>query len=124
MRSAVGSPAQGPRSDAQLASGSRRAEAIEVNLRLRDAAEADIGDAHAWYRERGHDLGDQFLGALDQCLESIQRNPLAFPAVHGEVRRALLRKFPVSASVMPDRTYLRASLEGEKPSDSEVQTCG
>jgi plasmid stabilization system protein ParE len=65
-----------------------------VNLRLRDAAEADIGDAHSWYRERGHDLGDQFLGALDQCLESIQRNPLAFPAVHGDIRRALLRKFP------------------------------
>ena len=65
-----------------------------MNLRLRDAAEADIGDAHAWYRERGHDLGDQFLAALDQCLESIQRNPLAFAAVHGEIRRALLRKFP------------------------------
>ena len=65
-----------------------------MNLRLRDAAEADIGDAHAWYRERGHDLGDQFLQALDQCFESIQRNPLAFPTVHGDIRRALLRKFP------------------------------
>ena len=65
-----------------------------MNLRLRDAAEADIGDAHAWYRERGHELGDQFLQALDECLESIRRNPLVYPAVHGEIRRALLRKFP------------------------------
>jgi plasmid stabilization system protein ParE len=65
-----------------------------VSLRLRDAAEADIGDAHAWYRERGHELGDQFLAAVDQCLESIESNPLTFPAVHREIRRALLRKFP------------------------------
>jgi plasmid stabilization system protein ParE len=65
-----------------------------VNLRLSDAAEADIDDAHAWYQERGHELDDQFLAALDQCLESIERNPLAFPAVHGEIRRSLLRKFP------------------------------
>jgi len=65
-----------------------------VNIRLRDAAEADVGDALAWYRERGHELGDQFVQALDQCLESIQRNPLAFARVHGEIRRALLRRFP------------------------------
>jgi plasmid stabilization system protein ParE len=65
-----------------------------VNLRLRDAAEADIGDAHAWSRERGHDLGDQFLQALDQGFESIQRNPHAYPMVHGDIRRALVRKFP------------------------------
>jgi len=65
-----------------------------VNIRFRDAAEADVGDALAWYRERGHELGDQFVQALDQCLESIQRNPLAFAKVHGEIRRALLRRFP------------------------------
>jgi plasmid stabilization system protein ParE len=65
-----------------------------VNLRFRNAAESDVGDAYSWYRERGHDLGDQFLQALDQCLESVQRNPLAFAKVHGDVRRALLRRFP------------------------------
>ena len=65
-----------------------------MNLRFRDAAEADLGDILEWYRERGHDLGDQFLQALDQCLEAIQRNPQAFTKVHGEIRRALLRRFP------------------------------
>jgi plasmid stabilization system protein ParE len=65
-----------------------------VNIRFRDAAEADVGDALAWYRERGHELGDRFLQVLDSCLESIQRNPLAFAQVHGEIRRALLRQFP------------------------------
>jgi plasmid stabilization system protein ParE len=65
-----------------------------VSIRFTDAAEADVGDALAWYRERGHELGDQFEQILDQCLDSIQRNPLAFAKVHGDIRRALLRRFP------------------------------
>ena len=74
--------------------GARRIEAEEVTLRFRAAAESDVGDAFFWYRERGHDLGDQFLQALDECLASIQQNPLACAKVHGDIRRGLLRRFP------------------------------
>jgi len=65
-----------------------------VKARFRNAADADVGDAHGWYRERGLDLADQFLQAVDQCVESIERNPQAYPKVHGEIRRALLHRFP------------------------------
>jgi plasmid stabilization system protein ParE len=65
-----------------------------VNLRLTPGAEFDVGDALAWYRERGHTLGDQFLQALDGCAESVRLNPLAYPKVHGNIRRALFRRFP------------------------------
>jgi len=65
-----------------------------VNLRFAGAAEADVDDILSWYRERGHDLADQFLLALDQCLDSIQGNPQAFAEVHRDIRRALLRRFP------------------------------
>jgi plasmid stabilization system protein ParE len=30
----------------------------------------------------------------DACLAAVGRNPQAFPVVHEQVRRALLRKFP------------------------------
>ena len=66
----------------------------EVNLRLTPAAEGEIESVLAWYRRQGHELGDQFLLALDQCLESIERHPLAYTKVHGETRRALFRRFP------------------------------
>jgi len=65
-----------------------------VNLRLTPAAEADVKGVFAWYGDRGPDLGDQFVQALDQCLDAIERNPLAFAIVHRDIRRALLRRFP------------------------------
>jgi plasmid stabilization system protein ParE len=65
-----------------------------VTLRLTPAAEADVKGVFAWYSDRGHELGDQFRFALDQCLEAIERNPLAYAVVHREMRRALLRRFP------------------------------
>jgi toxin ParE1/3/4 len=65
-----------------------------VNLRLTPGAEFDVGDALAWYGERGRGLGDQFLQALDERLESVRLSPLSYPKVHGEIRRALLRRFP------------------------------
>ena len=65
-----------------------------MTLRLTPAAEADVDGVLAWYRERGHDLGDQFFDALDQCLESVERNPLAYAVVYRDIRRALLRRFP------------------------------
>ena len=65
-----------------------------MTLRLSPGAEADVDGVLAWYRERGHDLAGQFLGALDQCLDFVARNPLSFALVHGDIRRALLRRFP------------------------------
>jgi plasmid stabilization system protein ParE len=65
-----------------------------VTLRLTLAAEADVKGVFTWYSDRGHDLGDQFRLALDQCLEAIERNPLAYAVAHRDIRRALLRRFP------------------------------
>jgi plasmid stabilization system protein ParE len=65
-----------------------------VILRLTPAAEADVKGVFAWYSDRGHELGDQFLQVLDQSLDSIERNPFAFAIVHRDIRRALLRRFP------------------------------
>jgi len=65
-----------------------------VTLRFTGSAEADVDRVLSWYHERGHDLADHFLLALEQCLDSIQANPQAFPVVHRDIRRALLRRFP------------------------------
>jgi toxin ParE1/3/4 len=61
---------------------------------VRPEAEADISEAFRWYEDRSQELGFEFRRVLDVCVLSVQRNPFAFPAVHGEVRRALLRRFP------------------------------
>lgn len=39
-------------------------------------------------------LGEEFLAAVRGVIESMLANPEAFPVVHRETRRALLRRFP------------------------------
>lgn len=58
------------------------------------AAATDVGDAHDWYETQSNGLGAEFLRAVDAIVATVQRTPAAFPAVHGRVHRALLRRFP------------------------------
>ena len=39
-------------------------------------------------------LGATFLMELERVLEVLEDHPLRFPIVHGDVRRALTRRFP------------------------------
>ena len=57
-------------------------------------AELDLVEAIRWYDERDQELGDDLLRRVYQCIASIERNPLLFPIVHRQMRRALVRRFP------------------------------
>jgi plasmid stabilization system protein ParE len=61
---------------------------------VRPEAAREIQEAFDWYEERSEGLGLEFLRAADACLSVVRRNPEAFPVVHEQVRRALLRRFP------------------------------
>ena len=61
---------------------------------VRPEAEREIQEAFDWYEERSEGLGLELLRVADACLSIAQRNPEVYPIMHGEVRRALLRKFP------------------------------
>ena len=63
-------------------------------LTIRPEAEADIAEAFDWYEEQVLDLGSDFLLCLDAVLNEIRRNPLLYPQIHREARRALVRRFP------------------------------
>jgi toxin ParE1/3/4 len=65
-----------------------------VRIRFIPEAEADVMDAYGWYNERGQGIADEFRRSVDGCLAAIARHPSAFPIVHRELRRALLRRFP------------------------------
>jgi len=61
---------------------------------VRPEAAREIQEAFDWYEERSEGLGLEFLRAADVCLSSVRRNPESYPIIHGQVRRALLRRFP------------------------------
>lgn len=58
------------------------------------AAALDIGEARAWYEDIQPGVGVRFQQALEALERLIAEHPDAFPAVHGPIRRALLKRFP------------------------------
>lgn len=60
-------------------------------LRIRPKAEAELSEAYTWYAERG--LGEKLMEAVETVLHQIQEQPMTYPIVHRDVRRALVRRF-------------------------------
>jgi plasmid stabilization system protein ParE len=61
---------------------------------LRPEAEAELTEAIDWYESRGKGLGADFMRAVDAAMAAIERNPEQHQIVRGQVRRAVLRRFP------------------------------
>jgi plasmid stabilization system protein ParE len=57
-------------------------------------AEREAEETQLWYEGRRLGLGTEFRLALEDTIERIADQPLRYPRVHGEIRRALLRRFP------------------------------
>jgi plasmid stabilization system protein ParE len=69
---------------------------VTRRLTILPQAELDVSDAAAWYEERRTGLGDEFLDELDSILRRVITDPLQFPKIKNQIRRALLRRFPYS----------------------------
>jgi len=67
-----------------------------VGLSFRPEARLDILAAKEWYEDRARGMGHEFVRAVDAAASGITRFPLAFPRVHGDIRKAVLRRFPYS----------------------------
>lgn len=67
---------------------------MSIGVRLRREAEQDIEDAARWYEERSAGLGERFLDEVSGGFDAIADHPAAYPVVHRNVRRALIRTFP------------------------------
>lgn len=63
-------------------------------IRVRPRARREIVAATSWYSERSSSAGANFVAEVEECTRRIIENPRAFAVVHGELRRALLKKFP------------------------------
>jgi plasmid stabilization system protein ParE len=57
-------------------------------------AAADLEEARAWYADIRPELGERFALAVEATVNSIAENPLQFPVVYRNRRRAGVRRFP------------------------------
>jgi plasmid stabilization system protein ParE len=63
-------------------------------LSVSPRAEEEIREAAEFYEGRSQGLGPAFLEIVEQALAGVEENPLRFPVVHRDTRRALLKRFP------------------------------
>ncbi len=54
----------------------------------------DLAGYFGWYNEQRDGLGEEFLAAVDTVFDTIEKYPEIFARIHGEVRRAVLSRFP------------------------------
>jgi plasmid stabilization system protein ParE len=72
----------------------------------------DLAAGFAYYEGKTEGLGGKFLAAVDSAFDAIERYPEMFARVHGEVRRAILSRFPYAVfyRVEPKRVVVLAVL--------------
>ena len=65
-------------------------------VRLLNASASEARSAAEWYDEREWGVGDRFLSALQQTLDSIAILPESFEPARRRYRRATVPEFPYS----------------------------
>ena len=85
-------------------------------LVFRPEAEAELFDARAWYERERVGLGAIFAAAIESTLTAILQNPLAYPRVKGDIRRAVVRRFPYAVyfNPTPDEIIVLAVMHGRR----------
>ena len=62
---------------------------MNYKIIVRPEAEADLEEAFVWYEHQVIGLGSQFFLVVDAAINAIQRNPLQYPVIYKDIRRAL-----------------------------------
>lgn len=63
-------------------------------LRFHPQVVADLEQATAWYDRISLDVGSRFRLQLNSRFDDIEERPTFFPSAFGEVRFAIVRRFP------------------------------
>jgi plasmid stabilization system protein ParE len=73
-------------------------------LRFRPQARTEALEARDWYEARHSGLGSAFAEVLDAVFDAVLDRPEAFPKVRGDIRHAVVRRFPYSVLFTYDGT--------------------
>jgi plasmid stabilization system protein ParE len=83
---------------------------------FRPQAERELLAAERWYEARQTGLGQQFRSALDRVIIRISEQPLTFPLVGKEQRRALVPRFPYALyfALVDDQAVIVSVIHGHR----------
>ena len=83
-------------------------------VRLREEADRDLAAAASWYEQQREGLGHEFLHEALSAFQLVAEQPLTYPEVHRNTRRALCRAFhseSTSVSSSPKSLSWQLSME-------------
>jgi plasmid stabilization system protein ParE len=89
---------------------------VTRRLSLRPEALTEIHEALTWYSLRGLDLDAAFLDELVRVLEVIRTSPEQYPQAGGDLRKAVMRRFPylVLYRVRDDEVVVTSCIHGRR----------
>ena len=67
---------------------------MSLPIVFRHIARKEMDESIAWYHSQRADFGIEFASEIESFLARIANTPEQFSKVRGEVRRAVLRRFP------------------------------
>ena len=67
---------------------------MPAQIVFRRIAKREMDESIAWYENQRAQLGLELAVEINRTLQNISQSPKQFPLTRGEVRRALVRRFP------------------------------
>jgi plasmid stabilization system protein ParE len=89
-------------------------------LIINPLAEDDMNSAKDWYDSRQIGLGDEFLAEVNATLNRLRAQPQVHQLVHGQLRRAVLKRFPYLVIYRIDPTQVTVVAVPHGRSDPSV----
>ena len=79
---------------------------MTYQLHVEKQASTDIAIAALEYEDQRLGLGLDFLDKIDALFARIVQSPFQFPCVEGDVRRALMPRFPYGIYFVPEAKWV------------------
>lgn len=85
-------------------------------IRFHELAKRELLEARDYYDDLVYRLGEKFVIEVERCLNIIKTNPLAYPVVKQNVRKAVVIKFPFSIlyRMEKDNIYILAVMHQKR----------
>jgi toxin ParE1/3/4 len=89
---------------------------VTRSLIIMPAAQFEIIEAQGWFEKDAGGLGPLFRAEIDRQAQRILANPLQFPLMLADIRRARLRRFPYGLFFRPfgDAIYVIACFHSSR----------
>lgn len=85
-------------------------------IRFHELARRELLEARDYYDDLVYRLGEKFVIEVERCLNIIKTNPLDYPVVKQNVRKAVVIKFPFSIlyRLEKDNIYILAVMHQKR----------